>query len=244
MPAGRGDFERPLGALLALDVLQIEPGGARRRQLRLGRRQQLGALEMVDDRQEARRRDDLNIAGPGRLAAAIGRADDAAVARGGGERGEQHSGDPGQRAVERDLAQGDVAKELVLRQHLHFGEEPQRDRQVEMAAFLQHVGRREIDRDVPRRQRQAEHGQGRAHPLARLGDRLVRQPDDGERRQPRGDRHLGLDVDDLDPVKRHGANPRDHFPACPLAPTLPCPACGEGKVGASRRSLGRCPHQR
>src|SRR6266852_1503563 len=80
--ARRGDFERPLGALLALDVLQIEPGGARRRQLRLGRRQELGPLEMVDDREEARRRDDLNLARPGRLAAALQWADDS-VERGG-----------------------------------------------------------------------------------------------------------------------------------------------------------------
>ena len=68
--AGRGDLERALGALLALDVLEVEAGGARRRQLRLGRRQQLGALEVVDDRQQVRRREDLDFAGPGRLAAA------------------------------------------------------------------------------------------------------------------------------------------------------------------------------
>ncbi len=92
VPAGRGDFERPLGALLALYILQVEPGGARRRQLRLGRRQELGALEMVDDRQQVRRRDDLDLAGPGRLAAAFGRADDAAVARRRGERRQQHAG--------------------------------------------------------------------------------------------------------------------------------------------------------
>src|SRR5712691_2091549 len=91
-----GDFERPLGALLALDVLEIEPGGARRRELRRGRRQQLGPLEMVDDREEARRRDDLDVSGPGRLAAALQRADDATVARGGGERGEQHARHAGQ----------------------------------------------------------------------------------------------------------------------------------------------------
>ena len=77
VPAGRGDLERALGAFLALDVLEVEPGGARRRQLCLGRRQQLGALEVVDDRQQARRGDDLDLAGPRRLAAARGRADDA-----------------------------------------------------------------------------------------------------------------------------------------------------------------------
>ena len=157
----------------------------------------------------------FDLARPRRLAAAIGRTDDAAVARSGGERGEQDPGDAGQRAVERHLAQGGIAEQLVLRQHLHLGKEPQRDRQIEMAAFLQDVGRRQVDRDAARRQGEAERRQRRAHPLARLGDRLVRQADDGERRQPRGDRHLGLDIDDLNPVKRHGANPRDHLPARP-----------------------------
>src|SRR5205814_2078659 len=69
------------------------------------------------------------------------------------------------------------------------------------------------------------HSSGQMIPLARLGDRLIWQADDGERRQPRGDRHLGLDIDDLDPVKRHGAHPRDHLPG--LSPL-------------SRGSLGRC----
>ena len=43
-----------------------------------------------------------------------------------------------------------------------------------------------------------------------FGDRLVRQADYGEGRQPGGDRHLGLDLDDLDAVKCHGANLRGH----------------------------------
>ena len=214
--AGGGDFERAFGALLALHVLQVEAGGARRRQFRLGRRQQLRALEMVDDRQQVRRRDDLDLAGPGRLAAARARADDAGVARRGRERGDQDAGHRRQRAVERDLAERDVAGQLVLRQNLHFGEQPERDRQIEMAAFLEDVGRREVYRDAARRQRETERRQRGAHPLARLGDRLVRQADDREGRQPRGNRHLGFDVDDLDPEKRHGADPRHHVPAPPL----------------------------
>src|SRR5580704_14092950 len=89
---GRGDFEGALGAFLALDVPEVEHGGARRRQLRLGRRQQLSALEVIDDGEKARRGDDLDLAGPGRLAAAVGRANETALAPGGGQRGEQHAG--------------------------------------------------------------------------------------------------------------------------------------------------------
>ncbi len=97
---------------------------------------------MIDDGEEARRRDDLDIAGPGRLAAAIGRADDAAALPRRRERRQQHAGDAGQGAVERHLAERGVAGQFVLRQYPHLAQQAERDRQVEMAAFLQHVGRR------------------------------------------------------------------------------------------------------
>ena len=118
--AGGGDFERAFRALLALDVLQVETGGARRRQFCLRRRQQLRALEVVDDRQQVRRRDDFDLAGPGGLAAARARADDSGVARRGRQRGDQDAGNRRQRAVERDLAERDVTGQLVLRQRPPF----------------------------------------------------------------------------------------------------------------------------
>ena len=75
------------------------------------------------------------------------------------------------------------------------------------------IGRREVDRDAPRRQREAERRRARRAPA-----RATRRPPcpagrRREGRQPGGDRHLGFDIDDLDPVKRHGANPRHHVPA-------------------------------
>src|SRR5579863_8650321 len=79
-----------------------------------------------------------------------------------------------------------------------------------MAAFLLHVGRGEVNGDVARRQRQPQRRQRPPHPLARLGDRLVRQSDDMKRRQPGDQCHLGLYVDDLDTVKRHPADTRGH----------------------------------
>jgi len=115
MPAGGSDFEGALGALLALDVLEVEPRRRRRDQARLGRRQQLRAFEMVDDRQQVGGGDDLDLAGPGGLAAAGGGADDAALPPGRGERGEQYTGDAGQRAVERQLAERGVAAQFLSR---------------------------------------------------------------------------------------------------------------------------------
>ncbi len=79
-----------------------------------------------------------------------------------------------------------------------------------MAAFLRQVGRREIDRDPARRQRQPRGDQRRAHPLARLGHRLVGQADDRKSRQARRDLHLHVDRAGLDPLKGYGRNPLNH----------------------------------
>ena len=79
-----------------------------------------------------------------------------------------------------------------------------------MAAFLGHVGGREIDGDAAGGQRQAGGDQRRAHPFAGLGHRLVGQPDDGESGQAGRDLHLHVDRAGLDPLKGYGGNPLDH----------------------------------
>ena len=83
-----------------------------------------------------------------------------------------------------------------------------------MAAFLGQVGRREIDGDSPCRQRQPGSDQRRAHSLAGLGNRLVRQANDSEGRQSWRDLHLNIDGAGLDPLKSYRGNPLYH--AAPL----------------------------
>ena len=61
MPAGRGDFERALGAFLALDVAQIEMRRFRLVHFRLRARQHLRAFKMVGDLDQRFCRDDLDI---------------------------------------------------------------------------------------------------------------------------------------------------------------------------------------
>jgi len=87
-------------------------------------------------------------------------------------------------AVEGQLAEHEEAVDLLARQHIERHQQADRDRQVVVAAFLRQVGRREIDGDALRRQREADGGQRRAHPLAAFANRLVRQADDGEGRHP------------------------------------------------------------
>ena len=79
-----------------------------------------------------------------------------------------------------------------------------------MAAFLDHVSRGKVDGNPSRRQGQAEGAECCPHSFARFGNGLVRQSDHGEGRQARGDRHLRLDLDDLDAVERHRPDPREH----------------------------------
>ena len=73
--------------------------------------------------------------------------------------------------------------------------------QVVMAAFLRQVGRRHIDGDAARGQRQAGCDQGRAHPLARFGDRLVGQADDMKGGQAGRHLHLHIDIACLDALE-------------------------------------------
>ena len=61
-----------------------------------------------------------------------------------------------------------------------------------MAAFLQQIGWGEVDQHPLWRQGEAHGGQRRAHPFPRFAHRLVRQADDKEGRNARGDLHLHL----------------------------------------------------
>ena len=72
----------------------------------------------------------------------------------------------GDAAVERQLAEHHMLADRIGRDGAHRHHQPERDRQVVMAAFLRQIGRREIDGDALRRQRQAGGVQRRMHPLA------------------------------------------------------------------------------
>src|SRR3546814_4720071 len=88
-----------LGALLALDVLEVEAARLDLLEGRPRRCQHLTALEVVDEGDEAARRQDLKAFGPGRLAALGGRADEAALLAQGMDRRRQHAGEIGRAHV-------------------------------------------------------------------------------------------------------------------------------------------------
>ncbi len=235
MAAGRRHLERPLGALLALDVLQIHAGVVGRADFRLRARQQLRAAEMIGELDERARRDDLHLgAGPGGFRAAHRRADEALLARIGPDRGRQHARDRRDRAVEAELAQHGAARKRIGRDGADLGHQAERDRQIVMAAFLGQIGRRQVDGDAPRRQRQAGGHQRGPHPLLGLAHRLVGQPHHGEMRQ--AGRHLDLHVHGpgLDALERHSGDPLDHAPLPPLGATVAETAAREEHFGNDR----------
>ncbi len=208
------DLERALRRLLALDVGEVERGAALLGDLRLGRREHLASLEVVDQRQQRRRRQDLAVR-PRRLAAIRLGADEAAAFAVRRDRRRQHARDRGDLAVERELAQGHKALHLLGRQHAHRQQEADRDRQVEVAAFLEQVGRRQVHGDPFRRQRQAEGVQRPPHSLATLGHGLVGESHQREGRQAPGDLHLDVDRQHLDAAERHRPDARNHLNPVP-----------------------------
>ena len=212
--AGGGDLERALGALLALDVLEVDERARGFADLRLRPREHLGAAEMVGELDEGRRGDDLHLrARPGGFRAAGGGTDQAFAAGIGADGGRQHARDRGDRAVEAEFAQHREAGERIRRDGADRRHQAERDREVVVAAFLGQVGGRKVDGDPPGRQREPRRHQRRAHPLARLGHRLVGQTDHVERRQPGRDLDLDIDGARLDALERHCRDPLDH--GCP-----------------------------
>ena len=184
----------------------------------LGRGEGGAAGEVVDERaSRVFGGDHLDRADPGGLGAAAGRADQAAVGLGRGQRGGQGADHRDQRAVERELAEGHRAGDLVVREDLHRGEQRERDGQVEVRAFLGQVGGREVDGDALGRQREAHGGHRGADAFLGLGDRLVGQADEVEGGQAGGDGALHLDEPRLDPLEGDRVGARGH--------------CGVSRVG-------------
>ncbi len=110
----------------------------------------------------------------------------------------QRAGHGADRAVERQFADRRVAGDRVGRDRLHRHHHGEQDRQVELAAFLRQVGRRQVHRHVLVGQAEADGVQRVAHALGAFGHRLVGQSDDDEGVPAGRDAHLHLDGAGLD----------------------------------------------
>lgn len=195
VPAGRGDLEGALDALLTLDVGKIGQRQIRRRERRRrGGAKLLFAAQMGDQLAHALDAIDLHALGKGGLGGVFGREKElfhAAALRRDGHG--QRAGDAPQRAVERKLAEKGAVRgnagQLTLRR-----EDADEDRQIIERAGLFPVGRGEIDRQTARREAKAVVLDRRADALARLLDGGVGQSDDLKAGQTAGDIDLDGDL--------------------------------------------------
>ena len=117
--AGRGHFERALGGFLALDIGQIGIASRLLGDAGLRWRQDLGALEVIDECDQVGRRQNFALTGLRRLAAIRFRADDAALPRVGVDRGRQHARDRAQRSVEGQFTKRDIRFHVFRAEHIH-----------------------------------------------------------------------------------------------------------------------------
>ena len=104
---------------------------------------------------------------------------------------------------------------------LRAEEDPDRHREIERRAGLALFGRSEIDRDPTRRMDEPRVAQRPTDALARLLQRGIGQPDDGEPRQPRRDIDLDPDESALEAVERCGRDDGQHVPNPRLGRSLP-----------------------
>jgi hypothetical protein len=167
MPSGSGDFEGPFCAFLPFDVGEVEHGAVGLTDLRLWPRQHLAPFEVIGKLDQGASRDDLHFgACPGRLRSTGCRADQALAAPIGSDCCRQHARNWRQRTIKPELTEDRVSVEGVMRNGADRRHQPERDRQVIMAAFLREVGRGQIDDDAPGRQCKARRDHGRANPFA------------------------------------------------------------------------------
>ena len=210
MTARGGDFERPLGDLLPLDLGEVRPR-IERLGLGGGRRGKQGRAAQVGKQgQQVGGGNHLELARPARLGALCRRADQPLVVRRRMKRGEQHSRRSGDSPVETQLADGNVMRQALGIGGSNRRQQAERDRQVIVRAFLRQVGGREVDGDDLRRQREADRGERGANALAAFGHGLVGQPDDGELRQARRQLDLHLDGAGFESEVGNGGDGRGH----------------------------------
>ncbi len=156
MSTGGGDFERALAALLALDVLEVDQRVADLADFRLRPGQHLRAAKVIGELDEGAGGDDLHFgACPGGFGAAGRGADQTFAAPIGADGRRQYARHGRDRAVEAEFAEHCEARKSIRRNGADGGHQPERDRQVVVAAFLGQVGGREVDGDAACGERQA-----------------------------------------------------------------------------------------
>jgi len=211
MPSGGGDLQRAARRLLPFDVCQIRQCLIISFEIRLWTPQRLQALEVIHEREQVRRSDDIHIGcGPCCLGPILGSANQTFFhgVRADGRR--QRTRRWPNLPIQRQFANSSVALDCVGRNRLHGDHQSQGYRQIEMAALLRKIGWREVYGDVRPWKAEPDCVERVAHTLATFRDRLIRQSDDCECVLSRADPDLHLYRACLDADKRQRGDPTVH----------------------------------
>ena len=196
--AARGrDLERALGVVLPADVGEVRRARTRTRLPAVGDGGDGFLLSAQHARDPVQRRgaDHLEVRHERRLAAVLGRDDQALVTgRPRPERSRQRPTDGPQLAAQGQLAAERASLERLGRHLAAGGEQADGDREVEARACLAHVRGREVHGDPHQRELEPRVLDGRTHALARLPYRPVGQPHERECGQAAAHVHLHGDL--------------------------------------------------
>ena len=225
VPAGRRDLQGAPQVRLPLEVGQVGRlgigRGGQRRAIGLRDRLQVTVRERgkaghVIERHHLQPLDQRRLGG---VARRHGDPPQALRARALGHRQRTRHGSD--RAVEGELPRKRVALHHASSDLVGGGQQGGGDRQVEARPGLAQHRRSQVRGDSLQRELEARVQQGRAHALARLPDRGVREPDDREAGQARC--HVQLDVHGLglDRDEGEGSGHREHVGEARRAPRAP-----------------------
>ena len=182
MASGRGDLERALRLLLAVDLSEVVLDVSRRGAVEAFRRRwcnRLKAEDVVHDGDERWAWNHLEPVDQRCLSGIGDRHEDAFIA----ERAQATSRDQDTVDVANRAVEGELAQERAVRWG-RFARPRQRDgnrdRKVEGGAFLAHLGRRQVDRETRVRKLEPAVADRRTNALASLLDRCRREADQHE----------------------------------------------------------------
>lgn len=236
MAAGGGDLERAPGLVLAAHVGQVGAAGQRAGGGGQGRRrarQHPVPGEVGVDREQVVAGMDAGGGGAGGLRAVGGGHEQGAARRGRGQAGGEHAGNRAQLAGEGELAEEFLALQRGQRDEAVGGEDAEGDGQVEAAAFLGQVRRRQVDGDVALRELEAGVEQRGAHAVLALAHGGLGQADDGKAGQAGAEVDLDGDGGGFQPQLCARAHDGERHP-CLLRPGRGAAAEGGRGDRASR----------
>jgi hypothetical protein len=202
-----------LALALSLDVGEVGINGCRRGGGGDRRRERRLPLQMRAHLEQGGRGQHPHTGNQSAFGRALRRQHEAASRVARAARHGERTAHRAQLARERELARELVRIELRGGQLTGRSEDAERDRQVEAAAFLRQLGRREIDRDPPRRELEAAVRERSAHAFAAFLHLRLREPDDGEAGEPGPDVHLDVDRGGVEPGERPAAHDRKRHQA-------------------------------